>query len=71
MYDLPEHQDDEGIRVVPPDVLELSIHHCIGGNTNWPRPSGTDVNSSITSLQLKYCQDYNRVTVINNLSLIF
>ena len=71
MHELPEHQDDEGLRGVPPDVLELSIHHSIRGNTNWPRPSGTEVNRSITNLQLKYCQDYDRVTIINNLSLIF
>ena len=70
MHDLPEHKDDGGLRAVPPDVLELSIHHSIKSNTNWPRPSGTNVNRSITHLQLRYCKDYDRVAIINNLSLI-
>ena len=71
MYDLPEHHDYGGLRAVLPDILELGILHSIKGKTNWPRPSGTDVNRSITNLQLRYCQDYDRVTIINNSSLIF
>ena len=71
MHDLPEHQDDEELWAVPPDVLELSIHHSIKDNISWPRPSDSDVNRSITHLQLKYCQDYDRVPIIKNLSLIF
>ena len=47
MHELPECQDDEGLRTVPPDVLELSIHHSIKENTNWPRPSGNDIKRSI------------------------
>ena len=71
MHDLPEHQDDQGLWAIPSDVLKLSFHQSINGNTNWSRPSGTDVNRSITNLQLKYFQNYDRVTIINNLSLIF
>ena len=61
---LPQHQPDDSLKSLPPDVLFLSKNHSIKGNNNWPRPSGTGVNRAIKDIPLRFCHDFDRVSTI-------
>ena len=62
---------EPGHKPIPSEVFEVTDRHSVVGHKIWPKYSKEDVLQAVNGLDPKFCDDYDRVSQLTLLNILF
>ena len=62
---------EPGHKPMPSVVFEVADRHSVVGHKNWPKYTEEDVLQAVNGLDPKFCEDYDRVSKLTLLNILF